>query len=314
MSTPAKQEHKVKKNESLEEIAKKYGHKDWKVIWSAPENKKLVQKRKKPEAIDPGDVLFIPLNDKQKKEQEKSDKAAADKKAAELKAAQTLLKTCEEDVKASKAKLKALVGMIKSHVTAANKAYQELLALQAKTRKWALGADVTAAIATAAATMASAFQNIEKATASQIAEIEKHSEKLVKAGKECIKLIGTNFPGVANAARNYSDKVALLDGNRNKLAATVGSVGKWINKGLSPSFWANTISQKMDGKTWSEAAKSEVGDDLEEQIQAFNKQENAILQELKARATEERDRIAALEKDLKSLRDDVKKLESGAKS
>jgi LysM repeat protein len=56
----ATQKHTVRKGETLIKIAKSYGIADWKAIFDAPENAKLKKERKKPEAIQPGDVLVIP--------------------------------------------------------------------------------------------------------------------------------------------------------------------------------------------------------------------------------------------------------------
>jgi len=69
--------YKVRKGDTLAGIAKQFQHRKWETIWNDPENKKLVSKRKKPEAIEPGDQLQIPPNEKQQaeakaKEQEKS--------------------------------------------------------------------------------------------------------------------------------------------------------------------------------------------------------------------------------------------------
>ena len=55
---------------SIEKIAKKFGHRDWKTIWKAPENRDLVSKRREPGKIQSGDDLVIPPNEKQLKEHE----------------------------------------------------------------------------------------------------------------------------------------------------------------------------------------------------------------------------------------------------
>jgi hypothetical protein len=62
---PSPDKYKVKKGDTLAGIAKQFHHAKWQTIWNAPENKSLVSKRKKPEAIEPGDQLTIPLNEKQ---------------------------------------------------------------------------------------------------------------------------------------------------------------------------------------------------------------------------------------------------------
>ena len=69
--------HKVVKGETLNAIAKKYGLSDSKAIWNAKDNQQIVSRRKKPEGLQPGDVLTIPPTDKQLKEN--ADKLAAAK-------------------------------------------------------------------------------------------------------------------------------------------------------------------------------------------------------------------------------------------
>jgi N-acetylmuramoyl-L-alanine amidase len=53
-------QHTVVQGEYLSKIAHEYGFKSYKTIWNAPENKDLKEKRKNPNVLFPGDVLFIP--------------------------------------------------------------------------------------------------------------------------------------------------------------------------------------------------------------------------------------------------------------
>lgn len=70
--------YKVKKGDTLSGIAKKYKHKNWKTIWDHPANKRVKSQRKKPEAIEPGDVFTIPPNEAEKKKQQsEQDQMAA---------------------------------------------------------------------------------------------------------------------------------------------------------------------------------------------------------------------------------------------
>ena len=57
---PASKRHKLKPGENLSRIASKHGLKNWKGIWDAKGNSKLKSKRKKPELLQPGDILVIP--------------------------------------------------------------------------------------------------------------------------------------------------------------------------------------------------------------------------------------------------------------
>jgi hypothetical protein len=51
--------HRVQKGECLSSIAARHGHL-WKDVWDHPENAPLRDKRKDPNVLHPGDVIFIP--------------------------------------------------------------------------------------------------------------------------------------------------------------------------------------------------------------------------------------------------------------
>ena len=55
------------KGDRLERIAQKYKLKSWKPIWNHVNNRAIVKKRKKPENLQPGDVLVIPPDEKEQK-------------------------------------------------------------------------------------------------------------------------------------------------------------------------------------------------------------------------------------------------------
>jgi N-acetylmuramoyl-L-alanine amidase len=59
-------EYKVKQGDCLSNIAHRYGL-FWEKVWNHPKNSKLQEKRKDPNILHPGDVVFIP--DKEKKEE-----------------------------------------------------------------------------------------------------------------------------------------------------------------------------------------------------------------------------------------------------
>jgi N-acetylmuramoyl-L-alanine amidase len=53
-------DYKVKQGDYLSKIAKQHGFADYLTIWDHPNNAELKKKRKNPNVIYPGDVLFIP--------------------------------------------------------------------------------------------------------------------------------------------------------------------------------------------------------------------------------------------------------------
>lgn len=52
--------HIVQQGECLSSIAKKYGYRDWRTIYRAPENAALRRKRPNPNILHPGDEIVIP--------------------------------------------------------------------------------------------------------------------------------------------------------------------------------------------------------------------------------------------------------------
>lgn len=55
-----KRSHVVEQGECLSRIAHRYGIKDWKKVWNAPENDGLRKKRKDPNVLLPGDEITVP--------------------------------------------------------------------------------------------------------------------------------------------------------------------------------------------------------------------------------------------------------------
>ncbi len=62
--------HKVAQGECLASLAKQYGFANYLAIWNHPKNGALQSKRKNPNILLPGDMVFIP--DKQDKQEERS--------------------------------------------------------------------------------------------------------------------------------------------------------------------------------------------------------------------------------------------------
>ena len=56
----APKKHVVKQGEGIGKIAKSHGFYEWEPIWNDPANNDLRDKRKNPNVLWPGDILFIP--------------------------------------------------------------------------------------------------------------------------------------------------------------------------------------------------------------------------------------------------------------
>jgi LysM repeat protein len=52
--------HFVQQGECLSRIARRYGVREWRVVWDSPENEQLRAKRQNPNVLYPGDVVVIP--------------------------------------------------------------------------------------------------------------------------------------------------------------------------------------------------------------------------------------------------------------
>lgn len=52
--------HFVQQGDCLSRIARRYGVKDWRTVWHAPENAELRRKRKNPNILFPGDTVVVP--------------------------------------------------------------------------------------------------------------------------------------------------------------------------------------------------------------------------------------------------------------
>jgi hypothetical protein len=77
--------YRFKKGDDLDVIARKHGLKNGDVVWKMPENKALAAKRKKPEALEPGDDIALPVEG----EDSKAEKAAVEHSLATVTAAMT---------------------------------------------------------------------------------------------------------------------------------------------------------------------------------------------------------------------------------
>ena len=63
----------------------------------------------------------------------------------------------------------------------------------------------------------------------------------------------------------------------------IGNVGKFILNATSPSYIANVLSHK--DKTWTEAARTKVGDEFDKLINTYGKKNNELLQTMKELAS-----------------------------
>lgn len=294
------QEHKVKKGEQLQGIAKKFGHKSWKTIWDAPENKKVVQSRRQPEQIQPGDILVIPPNEKQIKE--------VQAKVAELRAERDaeygLYQALKEEASRLQEKRDVFDRLIRSHEENTSAVINELngnikgleacanaQAAASFVISWSKGLVKLSRTAYQASTASGkALEELNKKALKQVADM--HKKPLKKAGLKTI---------------------AKLDESSSTPLAVIGILAdSWV-KMTSPSFWTNTYIQTMEnGKSWSEAVQMKVGDDIRQQISEVTKNSAELTKKLTQRKRDIEAKIAENSMLVRDTEGRLKKIESEA--
>ena len=283
------QNHQVKTGESLSSIAGKYGHPDWRVIWNDPKNTMLVMKRKHSSDILPGDMLYIPLT----AAEQKQDLENARKHALEL------LGILKDHKFESNVLLRELPLRIRLHVESSSKMIDDLVAKKKKIKSMALIGDATAFIGTAIAAIPATLANAERVCAAEA--VAKIKAPLLQKSWTNLKLLmkagATSFSYSTNAIRNYSAQFGKLQGSETKMLDAIGNVGKFILNATSPSYIANVLSHK--DKTWTEAARTKVGDEFDKLINTYGKKNNELLQTMKERWQAEQARNLELEKLIK---------------
>lgn len=250
-----KQTHKVKKGETLIGIAKKYGHKDWKAIWKAPENKSIASKRKDPEKIEPGDALVIPLNAKQRKENDAKLLALNEARNAELQ----LCTGLTNQVQRLQRSIKLYDELIQSNVQSTKRIVDDLKKNLAGMKKWGDGVDAVAMLTQMGVSLGKIAKTGQAATKASGAALKKLNDE---AAKEAVGIATGPLKGEALKAAGKLKK------QDSTAVAIIGILADSWNKMTSPSFWAHTYVQMTEnGKSWSDAVTMEIGDDIKQRIQ-----------------------------------------------
>jgi len=239
-----KQIHKVKKNEKLADIPKKYKHKDWKDIWKAPENKRLASKRKKPDQLEPGDVLTIPFNAAQWTEITNEIAGWQAMMAADTE----LLDYFESSRANSEITIKKVKDLVVYHEKWIKTVEDYHQKANAEAKKWTNAVD-------AIATVTQLVFNLGK-----MAKAGLKASKSV--GQELAKLNGQVTKDVVNLARDPIAKEARKAGAKhaqdakNGFSLVVGGLGvisDSFDRMSAPSFWAWTACRLVEGDSWSDA-------------------------------------------------------------
>ena len=275
---PEPQTHKLAKGDTLEGVAKKY-RADAKAVWKAPENKALVAKRGKPEALQPGDVLVIPPDPK-------SVKAAA-QKAEQLRrgreAAQQLLATLKNEVARTQRRIKTYEELIEFNKKSAAEIVGELVKVKGDMKRWSDGVDTAATVAQITVSLGQLCAKGYQSTKLTGAALEKLNMELTK-------------DVVAMPVEQLRDVGIKLGGElRDRTDSPLGYLGVVFNsweKMTSPSFWANTFVQvTQNKKSWSDAVAMDVGEDIDARIKEvvgnFQQQAQKLQQKLAEARTQQ---------------------------
>jgi len=249
MSLPAKEEYKFKKGDNLDAIAKTHGLKDGSVIWKLPDNKAIASKRGKPEQLQPGDMLVIPPSEKEMKEAQHAAQKAVDALDGEIKRTNekiTVIDKLEGDIQTS------MLSCIK-----------ELESKKGQVKSWGNTADAVAMIAQVHASLG-------KMTLKAYQGAEKVGEDLLKMNKELLSEAAsmTTSPLESAAAKALEP----CEKSTNTAVIFVGSLAKSFGQMTSPSFWANTTTQLLAGKSWSDAVVSDISDEFDTQARQIRQQ------------------------------------------
>lgn len=249
------QTHKFAKGETLDGIAKRY-RADAKALWKAADNKALVAKRGKPEALVPGDVIVVPPSEKELKE--------ATQKLEQLRktrdAAGKMLEALEKENQRAQRRVKIYSELIVDNRKSTIEIVGELKKTLADMKGWADGVDAAATVAQITVSITQICAKGMQASKLSGAALEEMNRELTKdvlmMPADQLKDVGIKLTGQlkerADSALGY-----------------VGVVANSWEKMMAPSFWANTFVQiTQNDKSWSDAVAMDVGEDIQERIKS----------------------------------------------
>lgn len=252
MSEPAPKAYTVRQGDSLGTIAQKFSIANWKFIYNASCNEALRSKRKNPDQIQPGDVLFIPVR--------RSDlRAHNEERLRRLQATRTYLcRIYDQQLK-------------------------ELDAAFNTVQRTSDGVD-------AVWTLVQLGLNVREAAKLGEMTIGKHgkvlkalNEKLQKTANDiCKDLINAGIRDPALEAI-VKDRDAVKDG----VIWAVGRIGvEALLKYNAPSFWFWTYFQLKRGKSWREAVSESPEDVYNDSKADFKRAKESALRNIDKRIWE----------------------------
>ena len=273
---PASKRHKLKPGENLSRIASKHGLKNWKGIWDAKGNSKLKSKRKKPELLQPGDILVIPPSPEMLKRAQsnhakalKAHVARIDERIATARRAMDMLTKYRQSVAKDLDEIPKLL----------KKMYQEADA-------WATGVDVAAGVITplvGAARLAKVAHRAAREAGEELAKLNK--AQLRDAFKDLGKKKADAIGRILSEGAKGTESEALAAG---KIA--IDSFFKMT----SPSFWGWTIASIIEGRSWSEAVTTSPKTEYEKNRKRLQALHRDTISHISRKIGEQQDILRAL--------------------
>ncbi len=289
--THKKQIHKVKKGEKLIGIAKKYKHKNWKTIWNAPENKKLVSKRKKPEQIQPGDVLIIPFN-----QAEMTDiTQEITYWQQNLDADGHLVNSFDKRIKESR----NTIAKLTKTAALSDQLHKSIVVELQKTAK---GAKKWGTTVDAIATVAQLMINLGKLVKTGKRAMKLSGDELEKINKQLAKdALNMAYDPIAKEARKAGAKHVQNEKSGYSLAlVSLGILSDSFDKMTSPSFWAWTVVRLKEGDSWSDAVTYDFQKEVKQKITRMIQEHKFAQAEIKRAIAAQQALISSMEKERKA--------------
>lgn len=287
-----KAEHKVRKSETMDTIAKKYGFKKVEDIWTYPRNKALVKLRKEPKNILPDDVVVIPaFNDEERKEISERQRSFAIAANMEKLAFSRFLEQAAADRKLAD-KMDKVAAMYGASAASYIKQYE---ASVSKADNWSNGVDAANAVLGILNALRGLAVKSTQASEALLkageAEFEKISKEVVKDARQFTTAPVTSELTKQTGKALADTKTGPLVDFRVYAGVVIESYGKWT----SPSFYGQAIGILAEGKGWSAAATFDLQKDAKETKARMKAELDRVEKMAKEAASAARARAAASE-------------------
>ncbi len=284
MANP-KRFYKLKKNDTLDALASKYKYKNWKQIWMAKENAKLRKKRSKPEQLQAGDMVYMPVTD--------AERAHVDKTILELNLARNDLLDVRSDFEADIKRLEynctnltRIIGEIKK-VSAGM--ISEIKGAKKEIKKVSTAVDTAATLINLTRSLSKLAQTGYKASKASGDALKKINKEMTKDVKKKIR------DGHIDAARK------MLVGLQDTSLEAVWIVNDSFDKMTSPSFWAMTFTQVWDGKSWSDAVTYDLDADFAKKTKKVEQDRDTYVKNISMEIVKQKATVKTLHATIKQV-------------